>query len=147
LLAGRLDRRLRSGNQHRQAGSDLYRAGDRAAAAPVITSASDALAVVLNERGHVDPDHIAELLHVIDVEDVIGELGEAIFRDPSNGSWQMADAYLSGRSPLEARCRAARPRTSIRPFSAMSRRWSASSRRSQALGYHRTPRRAMDPGR
>ncbi|SPZ49628.1 methylase [Agrobacterium tumefaciens] len=63
--------------------------------APVITSATDALAVVLNERGHVDPDHIAELLHR-DVEDVIGELGDAIFRDPSNGSWQMSDAYLSG---------------------------------------------------
>ena len=63
--------------------------------APVITSASDALAVVLNERGHVDPDHIAELLHR-DVEDVIGNLGEAIFREPSDGSWQMADAYLSG---------------------------------------------------
>ncbi|MUZ66346.1 helicase-related protein [Agrobacterium vitis] len=63
--------------------------------APLITSASDALAVVLNERGHVDPDHIAELLHR-DVEGVIDELGESIFRDPSNGSWQMADAYLSG---------------------------------------------------
>lgn len=63
--------------------------------APVITSASDALAVVLNERGHVDPDHIAELLHR-DVDSVIGELGEAIFRDPSDGSWQTADAYLSG---------------------------------------------------
>ncbi|NTJ11730.1 helicase-related protein [Rhizobium lusitanum] len=63
--------------------------------APVITSALDALAVVLNERGHVDPDHIAELLHR-DVEDVVGELGEAIFRDPTDGSWQMADAYLSG---------------------------------------------------
>ena len=63
--------------------------------APVITSASDALAVVLNERGHVDPDHIAELLHR-DVEDVLGELGEAIFHDPSDGAWQTADAYLSG---------------------------------------------------
>ena len=63
--------------------------------APVITSALDALAVVLNERGHVDPDHIAELLHR-DVEDVISELGEAIFRDPADGSWHMADAYLSG---------------------------------------------------
>jgi N12 class adenine-specific DNA methylase len=31
--------------------------------APIITSAADALAVVLNERGHVDVDHIAELLH------------------------------------------------------------------------------------
>jgi N12 class adenine-specific DNA methylase/adenine-specific DNA methylase len=62
---------------------------------PIITSALDALAVVLNERGHVDLDHIAELLHR-DVEDVLGELGRAIFRDPSDGSWQMADAYLSG---------------------------------------------------
>lgn len=63
--------------------------------APVITSASDALAVVLNERGHVDPDHISELLHR-DTDSVIETLGEAIFRDPSDGSWQMADAYLSG---------------------------------------------------
>ncbi|MBX5206807.1 helicase-related protein [Rhizobium sp. NZLR11] len=60
---------------------------------PVITSALDALAVVLNERGHVDPDHTAELMHR-DVEDE--ELGEAIFRDPADGSWQTADAYLSG---------------------------------------------------
>jgi N12 class adenine-specific DNA methylase len=31
--------------------------------APVITSAIDALAVVLNERGAVDLEHDAELLH------------------------------------------------------------------------------------
>ena len=64
-------------------------------APPIITSALDALAVVLNERGHVDPDHVAELLHS-DTESVITELGSAIFRDPSNGAWQTADAYLSG---------------------------------------------------
>lgn len=64
-------------------------------APPVITSAADALAVVLNERGHVDPDHIAELVHR-DADGVIAELGSAIFRDPSGGSWQTADAYLSG---------------------------------------------------
>lgn len=63
--------------------------------APVITSALDALAVVLNERGHVDPDHIAELLHR-DVAEVIEELGDAIFQDPATGAWAMADAYLSG---------------------------------------------------
>ncbi|GEO86733.1 MULTISPECIES: helicase-related protein [Alphaproteobacteria] len=63
--------------------------------APIITSALDSLAVVLNERGHVDLDHVAELLH-LHVEDVISELADAIFRDPSNGSWQMSDAYLSG---------------------------------------------------
>jgi N12 class adenine-specific DNA methylase/adenine-specific DNA methylase len=64
-------------------------------APPTIASAADALVVVLNERGRVDLDHIAELLHR-DPEDVIAELGNAIFRDPSDGSWQMADAYLSG---------------------------------------------------
>ena len=71
--------------------------------APVITSALDALAVVLNERGYVDPDHIAELLHR-NVDDVIAELGDAIFRDPADGSWQTADAYLSGpvRDKLKA---------------------------------------------
>lgn len=62
---------------------------------PVITSAADALAVVLNERGHVDPDHIAELLHR-DVTDIVAELGDAIFQDPATGAWVTADAYLSG---------------------------------------------------
>ncbi|MBS3651877.1 lactate dehydrogenase [Pseudaminobacter sp. 19-2017] len=64
-------------------------------APPVISSAADVLAVVLNERGRVDLDHIAELLHR-DPADVVAELGSAIFRDPADGSWQMADAYLSG---------------------------------------------------
>ncbi len=64
-------------------------------APPVIASAADALAVMLDERGRVDLDHIAELLHR-DVADVVAELGSAIFRDPADGSWQMADAYLSG---------------------------------------------------
>jgi N12 class adenine-specific DNA methylase/adenine-specific DNA methylase len=62
---------------------------------PVITSAADALAVVLNERGHVDLDHIAELLH-LDVSTVIADLGDEVFRDPTDGSWETADAYLSG---------------------------------------------------
>lgn len=64
-------------------------------AAPTITSPADALAVVLNERGHVDIDHIAELLHS-DSATVIDELGDEVFRDPTDGSWQTADAYLSG---------------------------------------------------
>ncbi|SEM59983.1 Adenine-specific DNA methylase, N12 class [Bosea lupini] len=71
--------------------------------APVIASGPDALAVVLNERGHVDLDHIAELLHA-NTDAVIAELGDAIFRDPETGAWQMADAYLSGhvRDKLKA---------------------------------------------
>ncbi|MDP3411090.1 Eco57I restriction-modification methylase domain-containing protein [Bosea sp. (in: a-proteobacteria)] len=72
-------------------------------AAPVITCATDALAVVLNERGRVDLEHIAELLHR-DVADVVVELGDAIFQNPADGAWQMADAYLSGpvRDKLKA---------------------------------------------
>ncbi|NSX88945.1 DEAD/DEAH box helicase family protein [Agrobacterium tumefaciens] len=64
-------------------------------APPVITSPADALAVVLNERGRVDVDHIAELLHR-DPDMVIADLGDAIFRNPADGAWQTSDAYLSG---------------------------------------------------
>ncbi|MVT69494.1 lactate dehydrogenase [Bradyrhizobium pachyrhizi] len=73
-------------------------------AAPVIGSAADALAVVLNERGHVDIDHVAELLHR-ECDDVVAELGSAVFRDPADGSWQTADSYLSG--PVRDKLRAA----------------------------------------
>ncbi|MHA7777881.1 Eco57I restriction-modification methylase domain-containing protein [Roseibium sp. M-1] len=62
---------------------------------PVITNAADALAVVLNERGRVDLDHIAELLHE-DRTTVIEALDSAIHRDPADGAWQTSDAYLSG---------------------------------------------------
>lgn len=62
---------------------------------PVITNAADALAVVLNERGHVDLDHLAELLHC-DISTVIDDLGDTVFHDPADGSWKTADAYLSG---------------------------------------------------
>jgi len=64
-------------------------------AAPTITSPADALVVVLNERGHVDIDHIAELLHS-DPATVVDDLGDEVFCDPADGSWQTADAYLSG---------------------------------------------------
>ena len=80
--------------------------------APVIASAADALAVVLNERGRVDVDHIAELLHR-DCDDVVAELGGAIFRDPADGSWQTADAYLSG--PVRDRLKAAEAAAALDP--------------------------------
>ncbi|TCV67390.1 lactate dehydrogenase [Neorhizobium sp. S3-V5DH] len=77
-------------------------------AAPTITSPADALAVVLNERGYVDIDHIAELLHR-DPDAVIADLGDAIFRNPADGAWQTSDAYLSGpvRTKLAAAIAAA----------------------------------------
>lgn len=81
-------------------------------AAPVITSAADALAVVLNERGRVDVDHIAELLHC-DARVVIAELGVAIFRDPVDGSWQTSDAYLTG--PVRTKLAAAEAAAELDP--------------------------------
>jgi len=81
-------------------------------AAPVITSAADALAVVLNERGRVDLEHIAELLHQ-DVAGVIAELGDAIFQNPGDGAWQMADAYLSG--PVRDKLKAAEAAAALDP--------------------------------
>ncbi|KRA65323.1 DEAD/DEAH box helicase family protein [Rhizobium sp. Root651] len=79
---------------------------------PVITCAADALAVVLNERGRVDVEHIAELVHR-DPEAVIAELGDAIFRDPTDGSWQTSDAYLSG--PVRTKLAAAEAAAALDP--------------------------------
>ncbi|MCT4475450.1 DEAD/DEAH box helicase family protein, partial [Bosea spartocytisi] len=81
-------------------------------AAPVITSAADALAVVLNERGRVDLEHISELLHQ-DVAGVIAELGDAIFQNPTDGAWQTADAYLSG--PVRDKLKAAEAAAALDP--------------------------------
>ena len=64
-------------------------------AAPVITSAADALAVTLSEVGRVDPDHLADLLDC-DPDTAIAELGTTIFRNPATEAWETADAYLSG---------------------------------------------------
>ena len=70
---------------------------------PRIESAHDALAVVLNEMGRVDIPRIAELLRKPDT-DTIEELGDTVYRDPADGEWVIADAYLSGavRSKLAA---------------------------------------------
>ncbi|MDQ1199270.1 DEAD/DEAH box helicase family protein [Agrobacterium sp. SORGH_AS 787] len=81
-------------------------------AAPKITSPADALAVVLNERGHVDIDHIAELLHS-NPATVLDELGDEVFRDPADGSWQTADAYLSG--PVRTKLVAAQAAAELDP--------------------------------
>ena len=69
-------------------------------AEPIITSAADALAVTLHERGHVDIPHVAELIGR-SREDTLSELGDAVFLNPgltTEGyeTWETADAYLSG---------------------------------------------------
>ena len=62
---------------------------------PMITSATDALAVTLNEVGFVDPERLGELLDC-DPAVAIAQLGGAVFRDPKTAQWETADAYLSG---------------------------------------------------
>jgi N12 class adenine-specific DNA methylase/adenine-specific DNA methylase len=69
-------------------------------ARPLIESAADALAVTLHQVGHVDLDHVAELLGRPRA-DVEAELGDAVFLNPSLSTkgvevWETADAYLSG---------------------------------------------------
>jgi N12 class adenine-specific DNA methylase len=69
-------------------------------ATPLIENAADALAVTLHATGHVDLDHVAELLGR-PREDVEAELGDAVFLNPSLSTegveiWETADAYLSG---------------------------------------------------
>ena len=64
-------------------------------AAPLIATASDALAVTLNETGRVDVDHLAELLDR-DPETALAQLGDAVFRNPATEAWETDDAYLSG---------------------------------------------------
>ncbi|WP_454858506.1 DEAD/DEAH box helicase family protein [Rhizobium binxianense] len=79
---------------------------------PVIASPADALAVVLNDRGRVDLEHIAELLHR-DIDAVVEDLGDAIFHDPADGAWRTADAYLSG--PVRTKLATAEAAASLDP--------------------------------
>lgn len=61
---------------------------------PEIKSATDAVAVTLDEIGRFDPAYVAGLLGKSEKE-VLAELGDEVFQHP-DGSWLMADEYLSG---------------------------------------------------
>lgn len=60
-----------------------------------IKSAQDALLVTLGERGRVDLDFIASLLHRKSAE-FLPELRGAIFLNPQTRQWETEDEYLSG---------------------------------------------------
>lgn len=62
---------------------------------PQITSAADALNVVLNQFGVVDLDKIAQMREATTFE-MIDELQGAIYLNPRGNVWETADAYLSG---------------------------------------------------
>ncbi len=61
---------------------------------PVITSTQDAMFVVFNELGRFDLAKVAKLINKPEKE-VIAELGDSIYEDPSQ-SWTTSDDYLSG---------------------------------------------------
>ena len=80
--------------------------------APLITSATDALAVTLNETGRVDLDYLADLLER-DPDAALAELGTAVFRNPETTQWETADAYLSG--PVRTRLAVAEAAAALDP--------------------------------
>ena len=63
---------------------------------------ADALAICLDQLGHVDLDHIAQLLGR-SPEEARGELGELVYHDPDQEQLVVAAEYLSGdvRSKLD----------------------------------------------
>lgn len=81
---------------------------------PQITSAVDALPVVLNEAGGVDLKRIADLASVTE-DEALEQLGTLVYRDPIKGAWQTADQYLSGnvREKLKEAKRLARIRPEL----------------------------------
>lgn len=69
-------------------------------AAPVqpvrnVSSASDALAVCMNEKGKVDFEFMCSI-YAKSEEEIREELSDKIFKEPKTGCWQTADEYLSG---------------------------------------------------
>jgi len=86
-------------------------------AAPLVVTAADALAVTLQEVGHVELDRVAELLGRTP-DEVMAELGEAVFLDPGlsvreSEMWVTADAYLSG--PVRTKLAAAEASAALDP--------------------------------
>src|SRR5438309_6596654 len=60
-----------------------------------VRSAEEGLLVSLDQRGTVDLQFIATLYGKTE-EQVLAELGDLVFHDPEQSTWQTADAYLSG---------------------------------------------------
>jgi N12 class adenine-specific DNA methylase len=60
-----------------------------------VASAEEGLLVSLNQRGTVDLPFIGTLYGKPKAQ-IVAELGDLIFPDPEPGTWQTADAYLSG---------------------------------------------------
>ncbi len=66
----------------------------------------DALLVTLDRHGRVDLSEVGALWGGRSEAEVISALGDRLYRDPDTGSWETADAYLSG--PVRDKLRIAR---------------------------------------
>ena len=55
----------------------------------------EALIYSLNEHGFVDLDYMAKITGKRE-EDVISDLGDAVYQNPDSKQWETSDAYLSG---------------------------------------------------
>ena len=115
-------------------------------AAPVITSAADALAVTLNEPGRVDLDHLAELLASRPRRRARRARRRGLPQPGADGSWQTADAYLSG--PVRTKLAAAEAAAALDPryernVDALR---AVQPEDLQPVGHHRAARRAVDSG-
>jgi N12 class adenine-specific DNA methylase len=60
-----------------------------------VASAKDALIASLNAHGRVDPAYMAGL-YGKDFADIADELGDLVYDDPTERTWQTAETYLSG---------------------------------------------------
>src|SRR5438270_1870175 len=60
-----------------------------------VRSAEEGLLVSLDQRGAVDLPFIATLYGKPE-DQILAELGDLVFQDPEQQTWQTADAYLSG---------------------------------------------------
>ena len=113
-------------------------------AAPLITTAADALAVTLNEIGRVDLDHLAELLDR-EPETALAQLGDGGVPQPAHRGLGNRRRLSVRRGPQQA----GRGRSRGRARSALcaQRRGAAAgaARGSAAVRHHRAARRAMDP--
>ncbi len=60
-----------------------------------VDSAQEGLLASLNQRGTVDLPFIARLYGKPEPE-IVAELGDLVYQEPTSGQWQTADLYLSG---------------------------------------------------
>src|SRR5207248_582816 len=77
-----------------------------------VETASEALAVSLNETGGIDWERMTELASS-SIKDMQSELGRQVYKNPE-GNWETADEYLSG--DVRAKLRNAEAAAAINPL-------------------------------